>query len=138
MLAICTCIKKLSKKCSASTSKDIKIFFIKELCWTIYYSCHLPCRHWKSCKFLSHFHFGWNSSWASYCTFCYASFKMSPAVFLTTLDISYSIQPFLLDMLWLYEDRNCNTQGAFEIIFFIRRNLLNCLKSISTHYIIII
>ena len=46
-----------------------------------------------------------------------------------------NIQPFLLNMLWLYEDRNA--QGAFAIIFFIRREFLNYLRSLCSFYNII-
>ena len=43
-----------------------------------------------------------------------------------------NIQPFLLNMLWLYG--NYSVQGAFVIIFLICRDLLNYLRSLCSHY----
>ena len=44
-----------------------------------------------------------------------------------------SSQPFLmLLMIFFAYEANYNTQGGFVIIFFIRRNLLNCLRSVVT------
>ena len=106
-----------------------------------HHTCHSTCLHWNSCKFLSHFHFVENSSWPSYCTFfctnfetlCARYFSFAGSALLTSV---FSTEYAHRSVLWLYG--RYNAQGAFAIIFFICRDLLKYLRSLYSHYIVII
>ena len=102
----------MSKKISVSLSKDVR-----ELCCT----CHLTCCHWKSCKFVFHFHLYKTYHGPVIASFSAQILKCLLLFLLLRWMWLINIQLFLLNVLY----GNYNAQGAFVIIVFMCRNLLN-------------
>ena len=104
--------------CSLKLKKDVVVLknVALDLCFWFW--------NYASSQLLSHFHYGQNSPWSSYCSFFCAT---SAALFVTS-EVSLQQTIFhwywLIGIFWLFS-KLYNTQGAFAILFLICSDLLN-------------
>ena len=82
-------------------------------------------------KLLSHFHYGQNSLWASYCYFFLCNFS-NIFSYVGVIPVTNHFSLLLIDKVYFGYSANYNIQGAFAILFLICSDLLNVPRSLGT------
>ena len=92
------------------------------------HTCYVTCCHWKLCKFLSYAF----TLYKTHHGLVIACFSVSSAVSFSYAGCILLTFNLFFGIWWL--SGNYNAQGAFVIIFFICRDLLNYLKHLQSLY----